>query len=253
MDEQSTSFQHSMNVQFGGRKRGPGFGLWFGIVLVIVGGGLLLDAFGILEFGELLHHWWPSLLMIIALAQLATGSGSLLGSGILFTIGALLQLGKLDYLPGGFWSGFWPIVLILVGISIISSRFKKKERIRNDPNSLGRISVDGSRVNRTAFFSGSDMRATSSDFTGGELTAVFGGIECDMRESAMLGKMATLHIVAVCGGIELRVPESWNIVITGTPIFGGIDDKGVRKPHDPNAPTLLIETTVFFGGLEVRS
>lgn len=252
MEEQQTSFSHSVNVQFGKRQRGPGFGFWLGIAFVVIGGGLLLDSFGWIEFSEALSTWWPSALMLIAVAQLATGSGSLVGSGILFSIGALFQLSELGYLPGGVWSAFWPIILILVGISFISSRWKKKD-VAVDMNSLGRVSVDGSRVDRTAFFGGAELRVTSKDFTGGDLTAVFGGIECDMRDAQMLGKIATLSVTAVFGGVEIRVPQGWNVLVKGTPIFGGIDEKSLLRPQDPNAPVLVVDSTAVFGGVEIRN
>jgi predicted membrane protein len=251
MEERQTSFQHSMNVQFGRAQRGPGFGFWVGLILVVVGGGLLLDAFVNVEFGSILSTWWPSLLMFVAVAQLATGSGSIVGSGILFTVGALLQLSELGYLPGGFWSAFWPIVLILIGLSFISSRWKKKE-ITFDPGTLGRVSVDGSRIDRSALFTGVEVRVTSPDFTGGELTAIFGGVECDLREARIMGKVAQLSVTAVFGGVELRIPDSWNVVVKGTPIFGGIDDKNVVHPNDPNAPTLVVDATAIFGGVDIR-
>lgn len=251
MDERNTSFSHSINVQLGKSRRGPGFGFWIGVILVIIGAGSLLDAFGLVEFGDIIRTWWPSLLMLIAVIQLSTGSGSLLGSGILFTIGALFQISRLGYLPGGFWGAFWPIILILIGISFISSRWKKKV-IPTDNESLGRVSLDGSRVDRSALFTGLDVRVTSQDFTGGQLEAIFGGVECDMRDAKILGKVAGLSATAIFGGIELRVPQDWNIVVKGTPIFGGIDDKSVMRPHDPNAPMLVVDVTAVFGGVEIR-
>lgn len=252
MEDKQTSFSHSVNVQFGSRKSSIGFGFWVGVALVFVGGGLLLDAFGFAGFDEFIGTWWPSILMFIAVAQLATGSGSIVGSGILFSVGALLQLSEFGILPGGFWSAFWPIVLILIGLSIIGKRLKKKT-IHSESGSIGRISVDGSRVNKSAVFGGAGVRVASTDFTGGELTAVCGGIECDMRDAQIQGKVAMLSVTAICGGVEIRVPEHWNTVVAGTPIFGGIDDKTVRKPFDPNAPTLHIDATIVFGGIELRS
>ena len=138
MQEDQTTYSRSFNVK---TSSGPGFGFWLGLILIVVGGGLLLEAFQIFEFGDVFSMWWPSLLMIIAIAQVATRSGGLFGSGILFTVGALLQLSKLGYLPGGFWSAFWPIILILIGLSFIGTRFKKKER-SVDPDLVGTINVE---------------------------------------------------------------------------------------------------------------
>jgi len=255
MSDQQTQFQQHFEMKIG-QNRGPGFGFWFGIAMVIIGGGLLLDAFNVLEFGEIFDQWWPSLLMLIAVAQLATGSGSIVGSGIMFTIGALLQLSKLEYLPGGFWSAFWPIVIILIGISFISSRMRqqrwKKKEPFVDPNFIGTVDVEGSRIDRTAIFSATDARVVSSDFTGGELTAIFGGIEIDLREATMAGPMATIDVTAVFGGVEIRVPQDWRVVTKGTPIFGGIDDKSLNRNLTASSPTLIIDATAVFGGVEIH-
>lgn len=252
MNEQQTTFHHSVNFNIGQQRRGPGFGFWFGLVMMVVGGGLLLDAFDVIEFSFALSTWWPSILMVIALAQIASRSGSVLGSGILFTVGALLQLSKLDYLPGGFWSAFWPIVLILIGLSMISSRWKKKASVTVDPNFIGSVNVEGSRFERNAIFTGVDARVTSQDFTGGDITAVFGGVDLDLREAGIEGNMALLNVSVVFGGVEIIVPPTWRVVVKGTPVFGGIDDKSMRNTPDANAPTLVIDASVIFGGLEIR-
>jgi predicted membrane protein len=250
MNEQQTSYRHSVNIQFGENRR-VGFGFWFGIILVIVGAGSLLDAFGIIEFSDLLSTWWPSLLMLVAIGQIVSGSGSIMGSGVLFTIGAVFQLSELDYLPGGFWSAFWPIILIIIGLSLVSSRWKKKRNFYNH-GSVGTLNIEGSRIDRTAFFTGVNTRVASKDFIGGELTAVFGGIEVDLRECGIEGNVAHISLTAIFGGIELHVPPSWRVVVKGTPIFGGIDDKSMSKPLGADAPTLVLDCTVIFGGIEVN-
>lgn len=247
----NATFHSNVHVQFGKSRRGPGGGFWFGIALVVVGVGLLLDAFGLVEFGTVLSQWWPSILMFIAVAQLASGSGSVVGSAILFTIGALLQLGKLDYLPGGFWSAFWPIVLIIIGLSFISSRWKKKTIPISDKND-GEINSQTDRIDKSAVFGGVEMRVHSQNFSGGELSAIFGGIECDLRDAAIATSPQVLHVTAIFGGVELRVPREWNVIVKGSPVLGGIDTKGLANPLDPNAPTLLVESVVVLGGIEIR-
>ncbi|NQW29325.1 MAG: hypothetical protein HQ472_02285 [Ignavibacteria bacterium] len=245
------NFHKSFEVKMGAGNKRYGGGSIIGILLVIVGGGLLLDAFNILEFGDMLHMWWPSALMVIALVQIASGSGSIVGSGVLFTVGALIQLGKLDYLPGGFWSAFWPIVIILIGVSLIMS--KRKKKLFTDPLNVGQISVDGSRIDRTAFFGGADCQVVSDDFTGGNLTAVFGGVKADFRNANIKNGTAILNITAVFGGVELRVPDGWIVIVRGTPIFGGIDESARRKIPNINepGPTLIVDCTVVFGGIEI--
>ena len=254
MNETQTNFNKTINVTVGKERGGLGFGFMLGVGLVAIGAGLLLDAFGIMEFSDTLGMWWPSLLMVVALIQMITANGSFFGSMILFSIGAILQLNKLDFLPDGFWSAFWPLVLILIGVSFISSRWKRK-RFQNradiDPDFVGNINVEGSRVEKTAIFTAIDTQVSSHDFTGGELTALFGGIDVDLRQAKITSGTAYLDVTAIFGGVELRVPPDWNVVVKGTPIFGGIDDKSQRTTSTAESPILVINATAIFGGIDI--
>ncbi|MBS1562499.1 MAG: hypothetical protein JSS89_12905 [Bacteroidetes bacterium] len=118
-------FQHNVHIEFGNR-RGLPFRFWMGILLVLLGTGFLLNVFDILPFGDLIGMYWPSVLMVVALIQLATRSASFTSAGILFTVGALLQANKLGWIDH-FWSAFWPIVLIIIGISMLLNLNDKKK------------------------------------------------------------------------------------------------------------------------------
>ena len=55
------------------------------------------------------------------------------------------------------------------------------------------------------------------------------------------------------GGVDLKVPAHWNILIEVSPIMGGVDDK--RKLHEVTDPdsTLVIKGFCLFGGLEIKN
>jgi hypothetical protein len=48
------------------------------------------------------------------------------------------------------------------------------------------------------------MQNSTPDFRGGELTAVMGGIELDLRNAGLQNE-ATLNVFAMWGGIELKI------------------------------------------------
>jgi hypothetical protein len=53
------------------------------------------------------------------------------------------------------------------------------------------------------------------------------------------------------GGIVLRVPPDWSVVVTGMPILGGIEDKSV--PPMAQSKRLVIDGYVIMGGIEIKN
>jgi hypothetical protein len=82
------------------------------------------------------------------------------------------------------------------------------------------------------------------------LTAILGGFEVDLRNASIQGE-AVMDVMAVMGGVQLRVPDDWIVIIEGFPILGGYDDK-TRPPKD-SVKRLVIRGTVIMGGVEVKN
>jgi hypothetical protein len=103
----------------------------------------------------------------------------------------------------------------------------------------------------TAIFDGVELASRSQAFRGGSMLAWFGGVAVDLRE-AKLAPDAKLTLGALFGGVDVKVPEGWRVVSTGRAIAGGVADH-IPEPDDPEAPTLVIESTAVFGGVSVRA
>ena len=119
--------------------------------------------------------------------------------------------------------------------------------------------LDPNRVNATAILGGLTDRNVSQDFRGGRLTAFLGGVSVDLRQTEIIERPAHIHVNAILGGVEISVPQHWNVKKDVNPIAGGLDDR--RSPvrhHDDdampadNTPDLVITGNVFLGGLLVR-
>jgi hypothetical protein len=88
------------------------------------------------------------------------------------------------------------------------------------------------------------------------MIAVFGGIEVDLREANISpGKEVVVDANATFGGIELRVPYSWEVVTRGMGIFGGYEDKTVppRPTEGVTPPRLLVTGYAVFGGVSIQN
>ena len=118
----------------------------------------------------------------------------------------------------------------------------------------GRINLDkGSDdglLNITAIMGGFQRRVTTPDFRGGEVTAVFGGCELDLRQSSITS-VAVLNVFAMFGGITIKVPADWTVELEGTPIMGGFEEKTIA-PATPEK-RLIVRGYAIMGGLEVRN
>jgi hypothetical protein len=56
----------------------------------------------------------------------------------------------------------------------------------------------------------------------------------------------------VVGGLEMRVPEDWKVVLEGTVLMGGVEDKSKSAPADsPNM--LILRGVVLMGGIEIKN
>lgn len=197
-----------------------------------------------LDVGHLVATWWPSLLILFGLSRLITDRGANpIGPAFLIGLGIVLQVVVLGWVG---WGILWPLVLVGVGVLVLvqSGRFRRQPA---QPAS-GYDTVD-----LFTMFGGIERRITSDRFRGGKATAIFGGIELDLRE-AQLADDASLNATVLFGGLELRVPESWNVQVHGSPLFGAIEEpKGGRTLHDQrSAPTLRVHASVTFGGLEIK-
>ena len=101
-----------------------------------------------------------------------------------------------------------------------------------------------------ATFSGQNVNFDGEKFTGADLTAVFGGVKCDLR-NAMIDSDVVINASSTFGGIEIYVPSNVKIKIKSMPIFGGVENKANTKA-DENSHTIYINSTAVFGGVEIK-
>ena len=119
--------------------------------------------------------------------------------------------------------------------------------------------LDPNRISATAILGGISDRNVSQHFRGGRLTAFLGGVSVDLRQAAIVEKPARIHVNAILGGVELSLPQHWNVKKDVQPIAGGVADRRSPVQHrdddampPDNAPDLVVTGNVFLGGLLIR-
>ena len=250
------------------RRNGPR--LFLGLIVIAVGVLFTLDKLGYVNAGDL-WEYWPVFLIAIGLGRVVQPRATH-GRGfgvVLIVIGTWFLLSNLDVIDYRIWD-FWPVLLVVLGILMvwraISGPSWEARRRRLGEATAGGVragsaavagsvetsSDDAATVNGFALLGGVKRKCVSQEFRGGELTAVMGGCELDLRGASIASGEAVIDTFAFWGGIEIRVPQEWSVVVRGTPILGAFDDKTVRTGGNASK-VLVIKGTAFMGGVEVKN
>lgn len=218
---------------------------FFGAILIVIGLGLILERLGIVpEFGAIMSVWWPTVLIVGGVLQMISMKRLSGGSIIVVIIGALLLLKNLDIVDVSIYKLIWPTIIVLVGISFLFTK-----GFSSNLKTSGEDTVD-----YFVMFSGVEERLDSDSFKGGTVTTVFGGAEIDLRGAELDPTGAFIEVVVAFGGVDIKVPEGWKVVVKGVPIFGGWTNKS--RPNDDQIDSeqvLNVKCLAMFGGMEIVS
>lgn len=214
----------------------------FGIILVTLGLGIILDNLGLWDFSSVISIWWPLILVLIGAVNLVDKKSNRGGDIALMLIGIFILLYRRGIIGFNVLQFFWPALLIIAGIWILLGRNKFPKN----------ITVSEDFVDYFVLFSGLENNNVSKNFKGGRIFAAFGGVNLDLRGAFIEGQEAELEVFAAFGGVDIKVPENWRVVIGGIPLFGAWENK-TRVNQDILGPTLKIKCTVAFGGVEVKN
>lgn len=229
-----------------------------GLGLVGFGVVLLLDRMEVVDAAAVLRYW-PLILIAIGVRQLAAPPDHRLGlrafraNGVIWiAAGGVLLLNSLGLLRANAWELFWPAVLILVGVRLITWSGGRR------PSGDGE-SADAGPI--FAVMSGIKRVSAPVPFAGSEITAFMGGVHLDLRRALLRpGQEAVIDIAAVLGGCELFLPAEWIVSAPLVAIMGGVDDRRIVAPQPvleattgESAPRLVLRGIVLMGGVTIRS
>ena len=220
--------------------------LW-GVVLIVIGLIIAGNVLGITDINLFFDGWWTLIIIIpcfIGLFKENEKTGNIIG---LF-IGLALLLACQDIINFELvWKLLFPAILVAIGISIIF-----KDTIGGKVNEeIKKLNEKKNRENEyCATFSGQNVIFDGENFKGADITAVFGGVKCDLRK-AIIESDTVINTSSIFGGIDIYVPENVKVKVKSSSIFGGVsDDK--KHSESPEACTVYINATCLFGGVEIK-
>ena len=220
--------------------------LW-GVALIAVGVIFALNAFGITDIELFFDGWWTLFIIVPCLVGIFSErekTGNIIG----LLIGVFLLLCCQNVL--GFdmlWKLAVPAMIVIIGLKLIlAAAFgDKATKILEASRQNGDSIKTG-----CATFSGQNLNFDGEIFNGAELTAVFGGVKCDLR-NAVIEKDCAVNATSIFGGIDILVPDYVNVKVNSNSIFGGVSEKNHRTDI-PGAVTVYINATCMFGGVEIK-
>lgn len=220
-----------------------------GLLVILMGLLFLLDNLDLIEIRRVLG-FWPVVFIIagtVKLCDTQSRNRQLLGGGLV-GLGVLMILDRMGVVDFDIRT-LWPLFLIGAGIFVL---YKALDARRAPAGaSLKDDAGPGSDVvDVAAILGGFERRVTTQNFRGGEITAVMGGCSLDLR-SASIQDEAVINVFAFWGGVTLKCPPDWTVVLQGTPIMGGFEEKTATPPH--GRKRLVIRGYAIMGGVEVRN
>jgi hypothetical protein len=232
--------------------------VFLGGIIVLLGVLLTLDNMDLLDFE--FFHLWPVLVVVWGLSMIVRRGGALqkLIGGIIALAGVALLLSNLGLWRVSF-GDLWPLLLIMLGLSILFGARSGSGRLRVSvlvgPGSGG--GTGGSEeafLRRWVALGGLDQKITSHNLTGGEITAVMGGIELDLREAEMAGEQIDLEVFALMSGIVLQIPPGWEVTNEVMAVAGAVEDKTGPPAERGAAPArrLVLRGHAIMAGVEVK-
>ena len=83
--------------------------------------------------------------------------------------------------------------------------------------------------------------------------AVMGGCDMDLRRAEIEGPEVEITAVAFWGGIDIIVPEGFDVELRGFSFMGGRDLKLRDVPIVPGSPRIVVSGFAVMGGIDVKS
>lgn len=220
--------------------------LIWGLLFVIVGVGFAGNAFGYWHFTIFFPGWWTLFIILpcfVSIIQNGASTGNIIG----LLIGLLLLFTRLNIFDANVIGKLIvPIIFVVIGLSIIFSGSLRGRR----PTQAEYSRLKEGNRHYTATFSGQNITCDNEVFEGANLDAVFGSVTLRL-DQAIINEDVVINCNATFGGIEIILPYDVNVKVSSTPVFGGVSNRR-RNPANAAAPTVFINATSMFGGVEIR-
>ncbi len=209
----------------------------FGYALIALGLYYLADTYYHFDIDfSYIFKFWPVILIFFGFKEIVKKNNAwgiiLIFFGLYFLLPVLgIHLNIRKYL--------FPVILILLGISIVFSKSGKKMTFHDGKRELYYSTV----------FSGKDITIDSNDVERIVFDITFGGIDIHFKNMT-LTKNLNIVINSAFGGVDLRLPKGYKVVVNSDSVFSSVENR-YNDNTDSNI-TIFVNNHSKFTGVKIR-
>jgi len=219
-----------------------------GGAFIVIGTLWLFNNLGVTQIplGPLIGTYWPLLLILRGVSLMQEDKKGVFSGVIWLALGLGLlgrNLGLYEFDLTLIWRVLLPILLVHLGWQIIKAA--------------------GAKNARWAIMGAVELKDEGWPLTSDSFIAFMGGFDLDLTAASIPDGETVLHLIAIMGGIDVKVPPHVHVECEGTAILGGIDvfkngaggiiaARKWSRPGVDGAPTLRIHCQTIMGGIEIN-
>jgi hypothetical protein len=219
-----------------------------GGAFIVIGTLWLFNNLGVTQIplGPLIGTYWPLLLILRGVSLMQEDKKGVFSGVIWLALGLGLlgrNLGLYEFDLTLIWKVLLPILLVHLGWQIIKAA--------------------GAKNARWAIMGAVELKDEGWPLTSDSFIAFMGGFDLDLTAASIPAGETVLHLIAIMGGMDVKVPPHVHVECEGTAILGGIDvfktgaggiiaTRKWSRPGVDGAPTLRIYCQTVMGGIEIN-
>ena len=181
---------------------------------------------------------------------------------ILIIIGFLFIINNFNIFDLG--DSLWrlsPLLLVWWGFHLLRKR-GRHTRTEGDFQVFGDTSTTTSSpfIKHSSAFGDISVKISNEEFSGGNVSSVFGKISLDLQDISRIGSYGQLDLHSVFGDISIRLPAHLAFEIDGSTLFGsittpegtGVKGGSYRSPECDGSDNILrLKPSLVFGDMEI--
>ncbi len=252
VDSQSSKKSAGNKFSYAWEKGIKKDGLWFAVLVIVLGVAFLIQKAGNLSFGI----WgivWPAVIIGFGLSwcikRFSIFSLAVMGLGAYFL---LFNLQVITFALT--WGVIWPSLLILLGLTIIFEAFLPKHRrwtkyCTSDHKSKSEFNEENGFIQYDCAFCDEERKILNEQLTGGDIDLSFGKGIIDLTGIQSVSPNARIKVDVAFGSLELIVPRNIRLFVKSDKAFGSIQTSGEANADAAYALTVIAD--VSFGNMSI--